>query len=225
MPVSFVDLSWPLSPDTRPWPGDPYFEREQLPLSETAWFAVSRISMGSHTGTHVDAPKHAFPEKGASIDAMPPECFYGPAAILRIPCLPAMEIGINDLIPFEKTIASTPRIIIATGWSALFGTERYFVDPPSLTPEAAKYLAEKKIVLLGVDTPSPSMERLRETHEILLGAEIAILENLTNLRDCPDSFTLSAFPLPIAGCDASPVRAIAVVDSEQEKEPAETPKS
>ena len=94
----------------------------------------------------------------------------------------------------------------------MFGTKEFFSDYPDLTIEAARWIAERRIGLLGMDTPTPSSQWL-ECHHILLGkgTEIVIVEGLANLDQLPPEFTLMAFPLNLKGRDGSPIRAVALV--------------
>ena len=105
------------------------------------------------------------------------------------------------------------KIIYRTGWDRAFGTREYFSDFPSLTVEAAQWLAEKRIGLIGMDTPTPGTD-WQEVHLVLLaqGVEIVIVEGLTRLEQLPERFTLSAFPLNIKGRDGAPCRAVAIVN-------------
>ncbi len=95
----------------------------------------------------------------------------------------------------------------------MFGTPEFFAEFPTLTLEAAQWMADRKIGLLGMDTPTPS-EDWKECHHILLkeGVEIVIVEGLTNLEKLPESFIFSGFPLNIKGRDGSPIRAVAIVE-------------
>jgi len=173
---------------------------------------VSQISMGSHHGTHLDAMSH-FIDQGRTIDQMPLDWFYGPARVLRIPKKPREEITVNDFRPHEGQLVPNARIIYETGWHRHYGQAGYFTDFPSLTQEAAAYLAAKRIRMLGMDTPTPSRDYY-EVHHLLLGtpAEIVVVESLNRLDQVPDAFTFVGFPLLFQGRDGSPIRAVALVD-------------
>ncbi len=96
----------------------------------------------------------------------------------------------------------------------MFGRPEFFTDLPSLTVEAARWIAQRRIGLLGMDVPTPSTADSRECHQILLGrpAEIVIVEGLANLERLPKEFTFIGFPLNIVGRDGSPIRAVASID-------------
>ncbi len=167
--------------------------------------------MGSHQGTHLDAMSH-FVEGGRTIEAMPLDWFCGPARVLRLPKAAREEITAEDFARHEAALTPGSRILVATGWEREFGTEKYFTDFPSITQEAARYLASRKLRMIGMDLPTPGRDYF-EIHHILLAPEIemVIVESLANLAELPDGeFTFIGFPLQLAGLDGSPIRAVAV---------------
>lgn len=211
--MRFIDLTHPLRSGLPGFPGDP-----QLSITPHATIAeqrcnVSRLAMGSHQGSHLDAMSH-FVADGRTIDAMPLEWFHGPARLLRIPKSPREEIAVEDFALHEKHLTAGARIIFSTGWEREFGTERFFTDFPSMTQEAARYLASRRLRLIGMDTPTPGRDYF-EIHHTLLAAdvEMVIVESLANLDALPDDaeFTFIGFPLHLAGGDGSPIRAVAIV--------------
>jgi kynurenine formamidase len=210
--MRFVDLTHPMRHGQPSFPGDPTLEVSPHATIEKNRCNVSRIGMGSHQGTHLDALFHFIPH-GRRIDEMPLEWFHGPARVLRIPKEPREEITVADLEPFEALLVPEARIIYETGWHRHYGQADYFTDFPSLTQEAAAYLAGRRIRLLGMDTPTPG-RNYYEVHHLLQQkpAEIVIVESLTNLDAVPDAFTLIAFPLRFEGGDGSPIRAVARID-------------
>jgi kynurenine formamidase len=168
--------------------------------------------MGSHQGTHLDAMIH-FVENGRTLDRMPLEWFYGPARLLRIPKAPREEITVEDFSQHEAHLTPGARIIFSTGWESEFGTERFFTDFPSMTQEAACYLASRRLRLIGMDTPTPSRDYYEVHHTLLADdVEMVIVESLANLAALPDEFTFIGFPLNFAGRDGSPIRAVALVE-------------
>lgn len=177
--------------------------------TQTLKYNMTQVSMATHQGTHLDAMYH-FVNDGKTIDQMPLEWFYGEATVLRIPKFAGEEITLADLQKHEENLQPEAKVIYETGWSRQFGTEGYFSEFPSLTLEAARYLASRKIRMLGMDTPTPSRDWY-EVHHILLGAEIVVVEGLTNLDQAPDRFVFSGFPLNFKGRDGSPIRAVALV--------------
>jgi kynurenine formamidase len=212
--MHFIDLSHPLRDGMPGFPGDPL-----LSISAHATIAanrcnVTKIAMGSHQGTHLDAMFH-FIADGRTIDQMPLEWFYGHTRVLRIPKAAREEITVDDFAAHERHLTPGARIIIATGWERHFGTQRYFTDFPSMTQEAARYLASRRLRLIGMDLPTPGRDFF-EIHHILLArdVEMVIVESLANLDKVPDDFTFIGFPLNFAGRDGSPIRAVALVEKE-----------
>ncbi len=210
--MKFIDLSHPLVHGAAAFPNDPKMAIIPHGRVATHSYNISHILMGSHQGTHLDAMYHFF-DDGRTLDRMPLDWFYGPACVLRIPKSANGEITVDDLRPHEAKLVAGAKVIVATGWHRHFGQADYFSDFPSFTLEAARYLASRKIRLLGMDIPTPGKQWL-ELHHILLApdTEIVVVESLANLDALPDTFTLSAFPLNFAGRDGSPIRAVALCE-------------
>jgi len=211
--MRFIDLTHPMRDGQPSFPGDPVLHVAPHATIEKNRCNVSQIAMGSHQGTHLDALRHFIPD-GKTIDAMPLDWFYGPATVLRIPKAAREEITVADLKPFEARLVPGAKIIYETGWHRHYGQADYFTDFPSLTQEAASYLAGKGIRLLGMDTPTPSRDYY-EVHHLLQQkpSEIVIVESLAHLDQVPDDFLFIGFPLRWEGGDGSPIRAVAGVAS------------
>jgi len=203
--VQLVDLSHPLENGQPAFPGDP--EILLVPQAATG-YRTTEVHFSTHQGTHLDAPYHFF-EDGTTVDRIPLERFYGPAALIDLGTLEAgAPITVEMLAPHAGLFREGARVIYRTGWDRLFGQAEFFRAYPSLTLEAARWIAAKKIWLLGMDTPGPS-EDFSEVHRILLEQQIVIVESLANLAELPPWFTFIGFPLRIAGRDGSPIRAVA----------------
>ncbi len=209
--MKLVDLSHPLVHGQPNFPMDPKLGILPHGTTRTLRYNMTQLSMATHQGTHVDAMYH-FLDDGKTIDQMPLDWFYGEAAVLRIAKRSREEITPDDFRPFEGLLQPGAKIIYETGWHRRFGTEEFFSDFPSLTQEAARYLASRKIRMLGMDTPTPSRDWY-EVHHILLAkeSEIVVVEALANLDRVPDRFVFSGFPLNIQGRDGSPIRAVAIL--------------
>ena len=208
--MPLIDLSHPLAHGQASFPGDPGLSILPHGSFETMRCNVSKLAMGSHQGTHLDAMFHFVPG-GKTLDQMPLDWFCGPAHVLRLPREPRQEITVDDLRPHEEVLVPGARILYETGWHRRFGAQNYFEDFPSLTLDAAEYLAGRGIRLLGMDTPTPSRQ-VFEVHHALLGREVVIIESLANLDKVPDRITFIGFPLNFQGRDGSPIRAVALVD-------------
>lgn len=210
--MKFIDLSHPLKNGQTSFPGDPPLRVVPHATIEKDRCNVSQIAMGSHQGTHLDALYHFIPD-GKRLDQMPLDWFYGPATLLRIPKPARAEITVDDLKPFEDRLVPGARVIYETGWHRHYGQSDYFTDFPSLTQEAAAYLAGRRIRLLGMDTPTPSRDYY-EVHHLLQQkpTEIVIVESLANLAELPETFLFIGFPLPFQDGDGSPIRAVAGIE-------------
>ncbi len=208
--MKLVDLTHPMRHGQPSFPGDPVLSIEPHATIAKQRCNVSLLSMGSHQGTHLDALYHFIPE-GLRLHQMPLDWFYGPATLLRIPKTARAEITVADFKPFESKLIPGSRIFYETGWHRNYGDANYFTDFPSLTQDAATYLAGRQIRMLGMDTPTPSRDYY-EVHHILQEdpAQIVIVESLANLNQLPNEFTFIGFPLAIENGDGSPIRAVAL---------------
>ena len=219
MQRNIVDLSYPLASSTPPFPGDSPVEIEvrttipaHLPPGTPGHMNTSNVCSSLHTGTHMDAFFH-FYHDGATIDQIPLEQCIGPALLLDLSTKQAKEeISADDLAPHREAISRTPKLILNSGWAQNWGKARYFTDYPSLTEDAARFLVDCAIELIGIDTPSVDYSP-NDAHFVLLGQGVLIVENLTNLDQIGHPlFEFAALPLKITGRDGSPVRAVAIID-------------
>ncbi|HVF09322.1 MAG TPA: cyclase family protein, partial [Abditibacteriaceae bacterium] len=199
--MKLIDLSHPLMHGQDTFPMDPKLSIVVHSTTKTLKYNITQVSMSTHQGTHLDAMYH-FLDDGKTLDQMPLDWFYGPARLLRIPKNAGEEVTADDFQPFEAYLVPGAKIIYETGWHRQFGAENFFTEFPSLTLEAGRYLASKKIQMLGMDTPTPGNDWY-EIHHILLGAEIVIVESLANLDQAPDELTFIGFPLNFQGRDGS----------------------
>jgi arylformamidase len=168
---------------------------------------VSRLSMGSHTGTHVDAPLH-FIGSGKSLDQMPLDTMLGPARV--IPIRDPRRIRCEELK--QHRVRRGERILFRTRNSPRCWRESAFVkDFVSLSLEAAEMLAQRRVRMVGVDYLSVGGYRDEDgvaVHEALLGAGIWIIEGLDLSQVPPGPCELICLPLKVLGGDGAPARAI-----------------
>ncbi len=212
--MKLVDLSHPLEHGQQTFPMDPKLSIVPHGTTKTLKYNISQIVMSSHQGTHLDAMFH-FVDHGKTLDQMPLDWFFGPAHVLRIPKKAGEEVTKEDFAKFEDVLQPGAKIILETGWHKAFGQDNFFDEFPSITQEAARYLASRKIRMIGMDMPTPSRDWY-EVHHILLAddVEMVIVEALANLDQVPDKFTFIGFPLNFKGRDGSPIRAVGLVESE-----------
>jgi len=198
----------PISESMTVWPGDPAvrFERASS-IAQRDSSNVTRIIMGAHTGTHIDAPYHFF-EQGETIETIPPEILIGPCRVIEL--MTDSHIVRKDLEPLQLKAQS--RVLFKTKNSALWGNRpgAFHRDFIALAPGAAEYLVEKNIALVGIDYLSIEAFHAEgnPVHRILLGNSIVILEglNLSSVR--AGDFELICLPLMLQGVEASPARAV-----------------
>jgi len=210
--ATLIDLTHPLAHGQPSFPSDPQPSITTHSTIETIGYNIAQFSMSTHQGTHLDAPFH-FYDDGKTIDEIPLERFYGPARLIRIPKRGGEEITVDDFLPFESFFEPGAKIIYETGHHKTFGTKDFFENMPSLTVEAAQWIAARKLGLLGMDTPTPGRDCV-PVHKALLAPDIEtiIVEALANLDRCPEAFIFVALPLPLTARDGSPIRAAAIVD-------------
>jgi kynurenine formamidase len=210
--MRFIDLSHPLVDRAPAFANDPKLAVIEFGRIATHSYNITQVVIGTHQGTHLDAMFHFF-DDGRALDQMPLDWFYGPARLLRVPKAANGEITAEDLHSHEEWLQPDAKILLNTGWHRHFGTQQFFEGFPSLTVDAARYLASRRIRLLGMDMPTPGKQWL-ELHHILLAktVEMVVVEALANLDALPDQFTFIGFPLNFKGRDGSPIRAVAVCE-------------
>jgi kynurenine formamidase len=219
MQNKLIDLSRLINAKSTVYPDTMAPSFEVLNTVERNGFAELKVTMVLHTGTHIDAPCHML-KYSKSLNQFPIDKFIGKAIV--IPCLHKTEIDLMYLQTFEGRITQVEFLLFYTGWQNKWNTRAYFDDCPTLNREAAGWLTKFRLKGIGIDAFSldkvTSAERVTSenfpNHHILLGKEIILIENLTNLDKLPDSgFMFQCFPLNIENADGSPVRAIATFNT------------
>lgn len=212
------DLSHPIVDGMPVYPGDPEVRIGAALTLGADGVDVAGIRMGSHTGTHVDAPSHTVAGGRTMADVALDE-LVGDAIVLRVPGLADGEVyGMARLEAQGALPARLPPIVLVdTGWARWFGDERR-LRHPALDPDAARELLRRGMRVLGVDTLSPDPTDAGEpdaaggaafpVHEAVLGGDRLIVENVTGLDQVPDRVRVGFFPLRLAG-DGAPVRGVA----------------
>ena len=208
MNTRIIDLTRTMHDGMEAYPGDVQgLAIEQLADFTRDGYALSRFSLlHAHCGTHFDSPRH-FIERGADVSEVSPV-----AAPITLITIDKQEIGPDAFRAVGNL--SGHAVLINTGWDAQIGTPRYYRDYPYITPSGARFLAEHKIAVVGLDTPSPDPPNSPDypAHHILLGAGIPIVEGLVGLDHLIDVTALFlALPMKVKGMEASPIRAVALV--------------
>lgn len=203
-----ADLTHPIAPGMPVWPGDPQTSVRPAASVRQDGCSVAQVTLGTHCGTHMDAPAHVL-EGGATLDQYPPQRFLGWAVTAR--CR-GSEITAEDLAPVLDAAARTGFLLVCTGWDARWGSAGCFAGYPFFTPDAAALLAGSGVRCLGMDTPGPDdpSDPSLPVHRTLLGADILLIENLRGLVRLPEiPVRFHALPLALSGADGAPVRAAA----------------
>jgi S-formylglutathione hydrolase len=208
--AGWIDVTAPIDPHLTPvYPGNPPLKLDFVAsLDKGAQVTLSAFSFGAHTGTHVDAPMHFIPG-GASLDQIPLERFIGPVRI--IDCSPeaqaidAAELDKHDWRGARRVFFRTRNS--RNGWMT---DPRFHQDFTYLAPDAAQLLADAGVELVGIDYLS--IERFGfaqpQTHRILLGKGIPVVEGLALQNVQPGDYELMLLPMRVMGHEAGPARAL-----------------
>jgi len=189
--------------------GDPVISIKPKVLFEKSGYNVLSIKIGSHAGTHIDAPFHVL-RQGEKLDSISLERFIGNAVFIGLEKAENESITPRDLEGWD--IEEEDILIVSTGWEEMKYRQDYFSDFPYFTEESADYLISKKIKALGVDTPSvDGFSQKGVFHKKVLGVGIGVIESLINIKPLIGKMMFfSALPLNIKEADGAPVRAVAI---------------
>ena len=205
------DVSMPVRHGGLVYPGNP-------PISITAVQSiaagntanVSRIDLGSHTATHVDAPLH-FVDGAPGVDAMPLDVLIGSA---RLICFSDDVLAVSDAELRRHDLAGVTRLLIKTRNSAWLASESpdFHPDFTHVTPEGAEYLVSIGVRLVGVDYLSVEQFRSphHKTHKTLLENGVVIVEGLVLSEPPAGDYELYCLPMLLAGLDGAPARAVLI---------------
>ncbi|KZL01860.1 MULTISPECIES: cyclase family protein [unclassified Pseudovibrio] len=222
MVKTIVDLTMMLEEGMQTFPTHwhPFVEITQLGRHGIEDRETRKIVLGTHTGTHIDAPRH-FVKDGKTVDELELEQLTGTASVLDMTDFTEnQELSIRDL-EVALGARSAERILLRFDWDRYLGTMDYYSKSPYLSEEAAKWLVQKGCRLLGMDTAMPDNPKNGRNdlvdspiHKILLGNGIVLLEYMVNLKAVPieKEVLLVVAPLKIREGDGAPCRAFAILD-------------
>jgi len=224
-----VELSHPIRPDMPRWPGDPPTRFTTLARLASDGYFLRRLSMGEHSGTHLNAPAH-FLADGSGADAIPAERLVLPAALLdaRAQCRldPDYAFSPRDLLDWEAAHGPLPPgclAILFTGWQERWDDPRAFLNPdaqgrlhfPGFSLEAARLLLEERGAAgLGSDAHGvePGLDETFSVNRYALARGALVLENLARLDQLPPvGATLIIGRLPLAGGSGAPAAVLALL--------------
>ncbi|MEO6732677.1 MAG: cyclase family protein [Ferruginibacter sp.] len=215
----FIDLSHTIENGLITYKGLPapiicdFLSRENSKqfYEEGTTFQIGKIEMVANTGTYIDCPFHRF-ENGKDLSETGLESFTDlDAVVIRVPFTETLEVSAEQLKNHELRNRA---VLVHTGWDQHWNTENYYDNHPYLTKDAAEYLKDCNVKLVGIDSHNidNTKGKSRPVHTTLLGAEILIVEHLCNLYLLPDdAFTFSAIPPKFKGVGTFPVRAMAKI--------------
>lgn len=205
--MKVVDLTHPISaemPVYFPWHPPTVLERTATYSDNRC--EVRRLSIGTHSGTHIDAPSHVLEGK-PTLDQYDPALWFVDAQVLDFaPRDPGKEISQAEIA--AKLKAKGVGVVLKTGWDVEFGKKDYYKTYPPLSTIAAEFLVEMKVPIVASDTPYTL-----EVHYILLNHGIPLVTNLNNTGQLNEGMIrLIAAPLLIKGSDGAPARVLAVIE-------------
>ena len=209
MTRTFIDVSRPIFTGMTIYPRNP-------PVAITPARSIARgdssnvslLTLGSHTGTHVDAPLH-MAEGGAGVDDVSLDAMIGPAIVVGVPD-DVRAIGPAEL---EGTIGDHTRVLLRSRNSLRFADSGAFDEDFSyLTPEGAALLVDRGVVFVGIDALSVEQYHAghHRAHDTLLRAGVAVVEGLALEHAAPGEYQLVCLPLRIRGCDGAPARVVLI---------------
>ena len=203
----YFDISVPVVDQGLVYPGNP--EIRISPASEVSRGASSNLSLlsfGSHTGTHVDAPKHFF-DAGSTVDRLPLNALIGPAQVIAYPDT-VMSVTADHLR--ECRLDGVERVLIRTRNSGFVREREFHADFTYLAPDGAEYLSSIGTKLVGVDYLSVEQFHSghHKTHRTLLERGIVIVEGLDLSEVTPGEYAFCCLPLRLEGLDGAPARAV-----------------
>ena len=208
MPTIY-DISVPLVNGGVVYPGNPDIRiAPQQEIAKGGSSNVSSLAFGSHTGTHVDAPKHFFDE-GVTVDHLPLDVLMGPAMLVAMEP-DVMSVGKAELERHE--LKGHSRILIKTRNSGFIRGPDFVRDYSYLAPDGAEYLVSLGVRLVGVDYFSVEQFHSghHRTHRTLLERGIVIVEGLDLSTPAMGPYDLRVLPLRLAGLDGAPARAVLI---------------
>lgn len=202
----WIDVSIPVGPGMPVYPGDPDVELEAVMTLADDACHVSRMRLGSHTGTHVDAPAH-FVRGGATLAEIPLARWSGPAWVVEV--APEEAIEPEHLMDAWPAQGQVERVLLKTPNSNRWGTPEAGAVWQALSPDAAAWLVGLGVRLVGIDALSIEKDETGgfPVHHTLLGSGCLILEGLDLRGVEPGAYELVCMPLKLEAPDGAPARA------------------
>lgn len=210
--VKMIDLTQIISSDMPVFPGTekPIFHKANT--LEKDGFIEKKITMFSHTGTHMDAPAHMLPG-GKTLDKYHISHFSGKAFAIDLKENEEHVISVKSIRKYQNILEKVDFVLFNTGWNKFWGQDKYFKGFPTLSEEAALWLCGFNLKGVGVDviTIDPIESKTFPVHHIFFKNNMIVIENLTGLDQIEaEIFFFICMPLKIDESDGSPIRAVAM---------------
>lgn len=209
--MRIVDLSHSIDNTTKGYPGTDNPSIKQACSYQKHGFVEHSVTFFTHTGTHIDAPAHLLTE-GKSLDKYTISSFYGKAILIDVK--QSREITVDIFNEVQDELFDIDFVIIHTGWYHHWGSNEYFKNYPYIHADCARFLAEKNIKGVGIDSISvdPIDTQNYDAHIEFMKKDLLIIENLNNLEQIKTKhFTFGCMPIKLNCSDGAPVRAFAIV--------------
>lgn len=210
--MQIYDVSLGITPTMPVWPGNPGVELVRVnDMNAGANSNVSRLALGVHTGTHVDAPAHFF-NGAAGVETLPLSVLLGPALVIHLPAINRVTAAALEGAGIP---VGTERLLIRTRNSMYWanGDTEFHTDYVAVAEDAADWLVQRQIKLVGVDYLSVApWKESHPTHEALLRANVVVVEGLNLSAISPGNYRLICLPIKLVGSDGAPARAVLLAD-------------
>ncbi len=215
--MKLIDLSHTIVPDMAQWPGDDQpLKIHRISVHGDGNHMSSSLQFGCHIGTHIDGALH-FLDGQPGMDALPLEAFTGRALVVDATAAGASADAPALLEPAHlqgRDLAGVDFVLFHTGWDRFWGQDNYYRHWPSLREDLATLLAGAGLKGVGLDTPSLDLHGGARAHDICAAAGMINIENLKGMAPLADKVVnFQALPLKLHATEASPVRAVAWLES------------
>ena len=211
--MKVIDLTHVIEANMPVYPGTEPPTLESANTYEKDGFKETKISMFTHTGTHMDPPAHLYADR-TTLNAFPADQFIGKALVIDCTSLSEGDaITMEQLIPYGNKVEKADFLLFYLGWDKRWGTDSYFGDYPCIDDAVMDLILDGNYKGIGFDViglDPIADENLTRHKRLFKSNDIVNIENLCNLGQCgSDLFRFSCFPLKLTDCDGSPIRAIA----------------
>lgn len=207
--MKLIDLTHTFTSDMPVYPGDPNSSLEQIAHIDSDTFNDHKLTSAMHVGTHMDAPLHMIKD-GKTMNEISLNRFLGKGLLLDVREKTRIDASLLEVVNIEQGSI----VLLFTGFGKKYRSADYFETSPAITEDFAEKMIEFGVNLVGMDMSGPDHDTNWPVHKILLGNDILILENLTNLDKLinVNEFEIIALPTKL-NADAAPVRVIAKIGS------------